>query len=451
VSSHGHYQSKGLSIRLNASSHPLIDNGMRIVQLAAQGETQLLVLSAACRLIGHYVLQDESSPTIGIWGKRVLGAGESTTSKGISIRGLEKLAGKIRKECANGRFSHDKDFSHDGKFCKGTTSYSLVTTTQVVYLYVKDKAVTGSKRLADCPDLIDREHIGPPTLFVSHAWDARWSAVVSCVVDFANEKGMDKDSTYVWLDVVAVNQHREIGGEALAQNRADVASFKDVLSLCTSGTLVVVDNDSIRVVNPANRIWCLYEVNHIVDLYLMSHPLLFHDTIQWDWTITLRGTTDKIFFRGIFNYSEFYSSIEIKSAKGNPDDIKMIHAGIVEKHGTLRAFEKNIKRELLSTINSMTMSTPFATMSAPSTANSLQMGAGSKCDKLTKIQIVPSVAVSSPQASFKSPLSSVKSPLGTTKPSNSQSSAAVALSVLSARPSSSTNLPNQPNPSSGLG
>ena len=55
-----------------------------------------------------------------------------------------------------------------------------------------------------------------------------------------------------------------MGGEALAQNRDDVASFKDVLSLCTSGTLVVVDNDSIKAVNPANRIWCLYEVRQLL-------------------------------------------------------------------------------------------------------------------------------------------------------------------------------------------
>ena len=129
---------------------------------------------------------------------------------------------------------------------------------------MKDKAVTGSRRLADCPNLIEREQIGTPTLFVSHAWDARWNAVVNCVVDFANEKGLDKDKTFVWLDVVAVNQHRDMGGEALAQNRDDVASFKDVLSLCTSGTLVVVDNDSIKAVNPANRIWCLYEVRRLL-------------------------------------------------------------------------------------------------------------------------------------------------------------------------------------------
>ena len=75
---------------------------------------------------------------------------------------------------------------------------------------MKDKAVTGSRRLADCPNLIEREQIGTPTLFVSHAWDARWNAVVNCVVDFANEKGLDKDKTFVWLDVVAVNQHRDM-------------------------------------------------------------------------------------------------------------------------------------------------------------------------------------------------------------------------------------------------
>ena len=59
------------------------------------------------------------------------------------------------------------------------------------------------------------------------------------------------DSTFVWLDIFAVNQHHDTN---LAQNQADVAAFKLVLEMCEAGTIVVVD---LVKCPPSWRAWCL--------------------------------------------------------------------------------------------------------------------------------------------------------------------------------------------------
>ena len=59
------------------------------------------------------------------------------------------------------------------------------------------------------------------------------------------------DSTFVWLDIFAVNQHHDTNP---AQNQADVAAFKLVLEICEAGTIVVVDLENC---SPALRAWCL--------------------------------------------------------------------------------------------------------------------------------------------------------------------------------------------------
>ena len=55
------------------------------------------------------------------------------------------------------------------------------------------------------------------------------------------------DSTLVWLDILAVNQHGGPQGTAKsrAQNQADVAAFKRVLKASEAGTIVVVDVRSV--------------------------------------------------------------------------------------------------------------------------------------------------------------------------------------------------------------
>ena len=60
------------------------------------------------------------------------------------------------------------------------------------------------------------------------------AAVAAAVVNYLRDAS---DSTFVWLDIFAVNQHHDTN---LAQNQADVAAFKLVLEMCEAGTIVVV-------------------------------------------------------------------------------------------------------------------------------------------------------------------------------------------------------------------
>jgi hypothetical protein len=64
-----------------------------------------------------------------------------TTCKGITIGGLRKIKAMIQSECEAGRF---KSFP-DGTHCKGMMKYEELTTTDVVYRYVKDEAVSGDR------------------------------------------------------------------------------------------------------------------------------------------------------------------------------------------------------------------------------------------------------------------------------------------------------------------
>ena len=106
-----------------------------------------------------------------------------TCMRGITIRGLKKLMNKTREVFAQGRLFKERE------------DFTALTTSDLVYSWIKDSAVTGDKRLADCPDLIDQEDIGRPEFFVSHAWKSTWSKLVSTTLAFlANAP----DTTRVW-------------------------------------------------------------------------------------------------------------------------------------------------------------------------------------------------------------------------------------------------------------
>lgn len=77
----------------------------------------------------------------------------STAMKGISIRGLKKLAAAVEERAKAGLFQ--------GK------SYDRLTTSDIVYQWIKLHSVTGFKRLADCPDHIDAQDVGAPLYFIS--------------------------------------------------------------------------------------------------------------------------------------------------------------------------------------------------------------------------------------------------------------------------------------------
>ena len=127
-------------------------------------------------------------------------------------------------------------------------------------------------------------------LMCSHAWKGTFQKLYKTVKSFLSAAA---NTTAVWIDCVAVNQHSETAryghgqrncwkrmmnlpstyiqpppyGHLIscsAQNKADVASFENTLVKCSGGTIVVVDiTRGARWTNetsPFSRAWCLYGV-----------------------------------------------------------------------------------------------------------------------------------------------------------------------------------------------
>jgi hypothetical protein len=68
------------------------------------------------------------------------------TARGITLRGLKKLLGKVEELLSAGHFKRP-----DGS---ALTDLRDLTTGDVVHQWVKDVAVTGTDRLADCRDWV---------------------------------------------------------------------------------------------------------------------------------------------------------------------------------------------------------------------------------------------------------------------------------------------------------
>lgn len=124
-----------------------------------------------------------------------------TTLKGISVFGLKKVAERVRKLCEEGFFAEDRVFT-DGTLCYGTSDYSCLTTTQVVYQFVRDEDVSGSLRLADCHAIVDPADLGKPAYFISHAWKGTFEHLLAQIFKFVEENKIDESEKF-WLDVVA--------------------------------------------------------------------------------------------------------------------------------------------------------------------------------------------------------------------------------------------------------
>lgn len=140
------------------------------------------------------------------------------TARGITLRGLKKLLGKVEELLSAGHFKRP-----DGS---ALTDLRDLTTGDVVHQWVKDVAVTGTDRLADCRDWVAEEDVRVPAYFVSHAWKGSFVLLVNTVTTFLRNASYD---TAVWIDCCAVNQHRDTCPD---QNKADVDSFEATIQVC---------------------------------------------------------------------------------------------------------------------------------------------------------------------------------------------------------------------------
>jgi hypothetical protein len=235
---------------------------------------------------------------------------------GISLRGIRRLRARLVEMCASETSPFAKDTTLLGRDCPGVRSFKQLTTTHLVYKWVKDEAVTGIRRLAEVPHLVDPADVGLPTYFVSHAWQSTVAKLFDTIEAFLADAA---DDICVWLDFVAINQH------PIAQNKEDVDSFAACLKACSGGTLVVVDHESC---NPAKRGWCLFE---------------------WDFTLVFHGP-DGLHMRGmrLEDMDIIVRCIKVEDAQCQcPEDLKMILGNILQHHHSFDAFDMQLKLQLV--------------------------------------------------------------------------------------------------------
>jgi hypothetical protein len=162
--------------------------------------------------------------------------------RGVNVKFLKALYANTEKLFRDGTFNVDRSFP-DTTVVGPALTFEEVSTTHVVYLWVKEISVTGDRRLVDCPELlsslgVSQADVGIPTFFVSHAWKGSFKALM--VQTLAALRDVSETDTYVWMDMWAVNQHSHTE-RSKQQNKADVDAFKMVVQICLGGTIVVVD------------------------------------------------------------------------------------------------------------------------------------------------------------------------------------------------------------------
>ncbi|GIL66739.1 hypothetical protein Vafri_20215, partial [Volvox africanus] len=195
---------------------------------------------------------------------------------------------------------------------------ATLSTSQVVQEVIKPMTASSACRLADLNmnDLVSEADIGPPDYFISHAWSMPFLQLLDC---FFNHLQGALDSTRVWLDIFAVNQHPG------AEQKDDLENLRTAIAL-SQATLVCLDARG----TPLERVWCLYE---------------------FDNTLALKGADALVLLTPGFSTREIASifrSIDVDAAKATVlSDKQMILDDIRAKHGSTEAFNAKLKLRFL--------------------------------------------------------------------------------------------------------
>ena len=105
---------------------------------------------------------------------------------------------------------------------------------------------------------IYENEVGPPRVFVSHAWQNSWGLMVSALLDLTARHGKETSFT-CWIDCFAINQHLDTTNK-LEELEQTVAVSSNFLQICDAKTL------------PFRRAWPIYEVPP----QAVAHTALMH-------------------------------------------------------------------------------------------------------------------------------------------------------------------------------
>ncbi|KAG2494495.1 hypothetical protein HYH03_007264 [Edaphochlamys debaryana] len=187
-----------------------------------------------------------------------------------------------------------------------------VTTLTVNEMIVKQLTMEEQCRLVDVPGLVPKEDVGEPDYFISHAWGNPFAHLVQCVCDHLSGA---LDSTKVWIDIAAVNQH------PTEQQQDDLANLRNAI-FKSKATLMCLDVTGA----PLKRVWCLYECDN---------------------TITIHGPDRLVLLTPNFSVKDMasvFKSINVMDAGVyKQSDKDKIIEDIVAHHGSTTAFDNKLK------------------------------------------------------------------------------------------------------------
>eukprot|EP00873_Tetraselmis_striata_P004645 jgi/Tetstr1/424909/TSEL_015403.t1 len=117
---------------------------------------------------------------------------------------------------------------------------------EVIVPLTKEKACCWSE-LDPETSLLREGELGPPQVFVSHAWSNSWALLVQSLESFATANGAGRAKLMCWIDIFVINQHNYM---------SELSQLSDVIGVCAN-FIQCVDTDTAL---PLGRVWCLYEV-----------------------------------------------------------------------------------------------------------------------------------------------------------------------------------------------
>ncbi|KXZ56037.1 hypothetical protein GPECTOR_2g1589 [Gonium pectorale] len=187
-----------------------------------------------------------------------------------------------------------------------------LTTAMVNEMVVKKLTYDEQCRLVDVPGLVPVEDVGEPDYFISHAWSNPFAHLVQSVCDHLSGA---LDSTKVWIDIAAVNQH------PTEQQQDDLANLRNAISK-SKATLMCLDVTGA----PLKRVWCLYECDN---------------------TITIHGPDRLSLLTPNFSVKDMasvFKSISVVDAGAyKQSDKDKILEDIIAHHGSTTAFDNKLK------------------------------------------------------------------------------------------------------------
>ena len=185
--------------------------------------------------------------------------------RGVSLKLLRLIRGEaIRLAAYEGPLREDRHWEKDQGYSRRAAGEAL-TTEDFAREHVKPKTRAAASSYATLllqPEaaaaaglLGSAKHVGPATIFVSHAWQYKIAEqLIDAIEAYVEKNGLDEDSTYFWIDNLVVNQH-DVGGTKPPDYWATTfrASVKAI------GRTLLVLAPAVKPI-PLTRAWCLFEI-----------------------------------------------------------------------------------------------------------------------------------------------------------------------------------------------